>query len=265
MIGWPTPSFSYTKYILKTVYPCDLILYSYPEMIPLWQVVGGGLLLFSITALVLWQTIRRPYLPVGWFWFLGILVPVMGLVQTGPYVMADRYTYVSLIGIFVMVVWGVDGLLRTRGRGMLWVLTGASLAMLMACAWVQVGYWRDTETLFSHCVAVDGNHAIAHVNLASVLRKQGRYDEAIYHNKEAIRINPNSLKPRYNLGVLLSERGDLEKAIDYLSEVVHAAPGHAEGHASLGITLAKYGDIKAAHRHFDKALEIKPRLCARAL
>jgi Flp pilus assembly protein TadD len=254
---------SYTKYIIKIFWPHDLIIYSYPKIIPLWQVVGGSLLLVSITALALRHAIRRPYLPVGWFWFLGTLVPVIGLIQTGPSLMADRYTYVSLIGIFVMVVWGVGGLLKKQGRGTLCALAAAALMALMACSWVQTGYWCDSEALFSHCVAVNRNHSLAYCNLAMALEEQGRYDEAISHYNEAIRINPNSQKPRYNLGVLLSERGDFEKAIDYLSEVMRADPGFAEGHVNFGITLAKYGNLKDAHRHFARALEINP-LYARA-
>jgi len=250
---------SYVKYIIKTLWPTDLIIYSYPKIISAWQVVGGMLFLISITALVLLQARRRPFLPVGWFWFLGTLIPVIGLIQTGPYLMADRYTYVSLIGLFVMIVWGVGGLLEKRGRGMLFALTAAVLMALIGCSWVQVGYWRDTEALFSHCVAVDRDNKVAHLNLANELEKQGRYDEAISHYTEAIRIAPDAQKARYGLGALLSELGDLEKAIEYLSEVMRADPGFAEGHVNFGITLAKHGDLEDARLHFVKALEIKPR------
>ncbi len=169
--------FSYVMYLWKMVWPQDLaLLYAFPFNLPLWYALASAAAVAAVTALVIWQTRRRPYLAVGWFWYLGMLVPVIGLVQIGAQARADRYTYLPLVGIFIMVAWGAADLLAFWRRRWM-VLAPAAIAVLAACGWLasrQVAVWADTGTLFRHAIASGAELASAHYSLGDSLREQGR-------------------------------------------------------------------------------------------
>ena len=211
-------------YIWKMLLPIKLaVFYPHPEnTIPVWQIVGSALLLACITLVVLRASRPRPYLLVGWLWYLVTLAPVIGLVQVGVQGMADRYTYVPLIGLFIMIAWGIPDLLRqgdketgrrgdwvTRGLGVSGVLVIVGLASI---AWAQVGCWKDSVTLFDHAVHVTKNNALAYANLGLSLSDEQRIEEATDAYRESLRINPVSGKVHHNLAVALFHKGDYAEA-----------------------------------------------------
>ena len=204
---------SYVSYIWKMIWPQHLaLLYPYPERFPIWEVVGAGLLLVGISVLVMRAARGRPYLLVGWLWYLGTLVPVIGLVQVGAQAMADRYTYVPLIGLFIMVAWGLSDFLKgwRYRRGVLAISAGVLFSILMIVTWVQVQYWENSIVLYKHTLEVTVNNYLIHNNLGIVFFRQGKYQEAANQYNEALRINPNSAEAHYNLGnayLMIGDRG----------------------------------------------------------
>jgi Flp pilus assembly protein TadD len=252
----------YISYIGKMFWPLDLAT-PYPEalMPPGWQVGGAGLLLLCISFLAFWQGRRRPYLAVGWLWYLLTLVPVIGLLRSGPQVIADRYTYVPLIGLSIMIAWSVPDLLAgwRHGRTALVVSAGIVLLVLMMSAWHQVGHWKNSVTLLTHTVNMTADNWLAHNNLGVALKDQGRFEEAISHYAEALRIDPAYAVARSNLGIALAEQGKFEEAIEHFSEALRIQPNYEEAHYNLGLALAKQGNVQEAIRHFSEALRIKPR------
>jgi len=201
---------AYTTYIGKMFWPKNLaVFYPHPGAdLPVWQAVVAGLALVSITILVIRAGKPRPYLSVGWLWYLGTLVPVIGLVQVGAQAMADRYTYVPMIGLFIMLAWGLPGL----GGKRLAVPATLVVCALIAVTWRQVGYWRDSISLFRHAISVTEKNAVMHANLGLALRDRGRTDEAIREYREAIRIDPEFAQAHNNLAVALYFKGDYAEA-----------------------------------------------------
>jgi tetratricopeptide (TPR) repeat protein len=230
---------SYIDYIRQAVWPDRLALF-YPHpgaALPGWKIAGAVLLLASLTALALWQARRRPYLIVGWFWYLGTLVPVIGLVQVGTQAMADRYTYVPLIGLFIMFAWGLAEVTAWR-PGLLGPLGMAVAALVLACmvlTWRQVGYWRDGRTVWQHTVEVTEGNANAHylLGLAFLTRNDPRPLQALEHLGEAVRLQPDWVLPNYRMGLVLEEQGRLEEAADYYRRVLALQPEHAEARDHL--------------------------------
>ena len=226
-----------------------------------WMVGSGGVLgLIGVSVAVIWAGLRRPYLPVGWFWYLGTLVPVIGLVQVGSQPMADRYTYVPLIGLFIMVAWGVPDLLaRWPLRSI--ALPAAAALVISACAitaWGQVQYWENSTALWAHALEVTTGNYLAHNNLGNDLAKQGRFDEAMAHYSEALRIKPDYAFAHNNLGHALANQGRVSEAIAHYSEALRIEPGYADAHNNLGIVLADQGKLDEAIAHYSEALRIKP-------
>jgi tetratricopeptide (TPR) repeat protein len=251
----------YASYIGMMLYPINLAT-PYPDqaMMPLWQVSGAGLLLLGICFFVIWQRRRYPYLLMGWLWYLITLAPVIGLVRFGPHKLADRYTYIPLIGLFVIVAWGVPDLLRRwRYRRMaLAISTGLLLLGCMMGAWSQVRHWKDSISLFKHTVHVTADNAMAHNNLGVALSRQGRFKEAIHHYSEALRIKPDYVKAHNNLGLRLAAQGRLTEAIHHYSEALRIQPDYAEAHNNMGAGLAEQGRLEEAVNHFSEALRIQP-------
>jgi len=251
----------YVSYIGMMLYPINLAT-PYPDqaVAPLWQVSGAGLLLLGICTFVVWQRRRHPYLLVGWLWYLITLAPVIGLVRFGPHKLADRYTYIPLIGLFVIFAWGLPGLVKGwRYRRMaLAMSTGLLLPACMMGAWLQVRHWQDSISLFKHTVHVTADNAMAHNNLGVSLSRQGRFEEAIHHYSEALRIKPDYVKAHNNLGLRLAAQGRLEEAIHHYSEALRMQPDYAEAHNNMGAGLAEQGRLEEAIRHFSEALKIKP-------
>jgi protein O-mannosyl-transferase len=252
---------AYAGYITKTVWPASLaILYPFPDRIPIGKLVGSMVLLLLVSAAVTLKRRKSPFLLMGWLWFLGTLVPVIGLVQVGVQSMADRYTYIPLIGLFVMAAWGVPELTAEwrRQRTVLAISAALLIAALSICSWLQVGYWRDSITLFSHALSVTHDNYVAHDNLANALVKEGRDEEAIDHFYQALRINPLDDVAHDNLANALSRRGRLPEAIRHYAEASRINPGDARHHSNLGVALQKQGDIGAAMEQYHQAAALAP-------
>ncbi|UCC30735.1 MAG: tetratricopeptide repeat protein [Phycisphaerales bacterium] len=255
---------TYVCYLGKTVWPAGLAVY-YPhsyQAAPGLHTAGAVLLLAVVTAVAIQTRQTRPYLIVGWLWYVGTLIPVIGLIQVGSQAMADRYTYVPLVGIFVLIAWGIgDSVRLTRvRRAVLGGICGACIGALMAVTWPQVGYWRDSVRLFEHTLEVTSDNAPAQVFLAQTLYSQGRHEEAIAHYTEAARLQPNDLGTVYNLGLALYLEGRMEQAIGRFAHVLRIKPDHAATHLYLGSSLAQTDRFAEAIAHSKTALRINPGL-----
>jgi tetratricopeptide (TPR) repeat protein len=252
---------SYTNYIAKMIWPYKLaVLYPYPEVIPFWEVTGACLVLVFISLLSIGLIKKSPYFAVGWCWFLGAFVPVIGLVQVGLQAMADRYTYVPLIGLSIIIAWGAPDILAglRHKRIIFAIFTIFVILAIMIFTWFQVSRWKNSITLFKNAVDVTKNNYVAHHKLGEALAIQGETDKAIRHYSEALRIKPDFIAPHLNLGVTLRETGKLNEAIEHFSSVLRLKSDSAEAHYELGITLEKKGNIDGAEKHYIKALRIKP-------
>ncbi len=286
---------SYVAYLRQLFYPVALaVFYPHPEGgLPIWKVIGALAVLacISVGVLACWR--RHPYLLVGWLWYVGMLAPVIGLMQAGAQAMADRYTYLPQIGLCIALVWAVADVCRSwpYRRWLCGVTSALVLAVLMGCAWRQTSFWRDSETLWTHtiactspnCVAqnnlglvlvrkdraaegmahyrqalaINADYTEARNNLANALAGQGRFDEALAHYFKSLEIQPNSAEARYNLGNLLArcERYD-EAVVQYRRAL--AIHDYAEAHNNLGSLLSRLGRFDEALAEYRKALEIKP-------
>jgi predicted negative regulator of RcsB-dependent stress response len=252
---------SYVSYIGKMIWPVNLaVYYPHPLALPIWQTVGAGVFLTAVSFLCIWAARKRPYLAIGWLWYLGTLVPVIGLVQVGSQALADRYTYIPLIGLFVLIGWGVPAILigwRHR-RTVLALSTAVLLLGLTLCTWVQVGYWQDSISLFQHTVKVTTDNNFAHSNLGVALARRGRFDEAITHYYEALRIKPNEAEVYNNLGNVLLAKGNVDGAIHHFGKALKIWPDWAEAHNNLGVALEKGGKLEEAKVHYQQALRLNP-------
>ena len=254
---------SYVRYIGKLFWPQDLaVLYpfSLAENIPLWQVVLSILLLGGITGLVLFLGRRQKYLPVGWFWFLGTLVPVIGLVHVGPQAYADRYTYIPYTGLFVMIFFGVAEL-AARWRRSKAVIGLSMLVVLTALGWTahrQTGYWRNSEILFSRAVSVTDNNYMMYNNLGAVYNSSGRHVEALKACQEAVRIKPAFAAVYNNLGIAYSGLGRFEEAIKTYQQGLDITPHDAELHYNLGVACSGLDRYEQAIAAYQQSIKIKP-------
>ena len=250
---------SYAAYIGKALWPSKLSgLYPYHEPAAPLVIVSAALVI-AITVWALRES-RRPYLAVGWLWFLGTLVPVIGLVQVGIQARADRFTYIPLIGLSIMAAWGIAELAaRWRREGV--ALAGASMLVLTALAvvsWAQVRHWKDSLTFWQHNVDVTFENGRAHGNLGLVLSEQGRDDEAIAQYREAIRILPELGDVHNNLANLLSKRRQSEEAIAHYLEAIKYEPDNIEAHNGIGSLLDDLGRYEEAVGHYREALRLEP-------
>jgi tetratricopeptide (TPR) repeat protein len=252
---------SYARYLQKTVWPTDLSVYYPLQTWAGWQVLLSLAVVCAITLLaVVWRA-RRPYFMVGWFWFLGVLVPTIGLVQASTQAMADRFAYLPLVGIFIAGVWLAGDFLEKspRRRALAGVCTGLVLLAAAAMTWRQLGFWRNSITLFTHSLAVTRSNAVAHNNLGSALESARRPQEAEKHYREAIRIKPFSPQAHNNLGNVLDDMGRSEEALAAYHEALRLRPNVALVHNNLGVVLAKLGRLDEAHTNFSLAMKLQPR------
>ena len=252
---------SYAGYLVKLIWPFNLaIFYTHPGTWPAREIVLALILLLLITSLVLAKNRHCRYMLVGWLWYLGTLVPVIGLVQVGAQAMADRYTYLPVIGIFIMVAWGSAELLQdSRCRRVIWgAVSGAVMAILLFMTQIQVGYWKNSIALFSHALHVAGKNYLAHNNLARALTNEKKYTEAVEHYRTAIRINPFYLPPYLNLGLTWMEQGKLEEAMTCLTEALKIKPGDVDVLFIRGNLLSKKGLWDEAIAEYRMALKEKP-------
>jgi len=252
---------SYVDYIGKMIWPDNLsAFYPYPGILTGWHVVGSCLLLAFITFLAVRSLNPRPWFIIGWLWYIGTLVPVIGIVQVGLQAMADRYTYIPLIGLFIIIAWGVPELaIRWRLKKPVFVgITTAILIVFMVISWLQVRYWADNISLYEHALDVTSDNFVAHNGLGCDLTTRGMLDEAVIHYSEALRIRPEYAEAHYNLGHVLSIQGKNEEAIEHFHKALQIKPDYAEAHDYLGYELACLGNRQEAIKHFRKAIQIKP-------
>jgi len=252
---------SYISYIGNMLWPYHLaVLYPHPNNLAMWKFAGAGLLLILISFAVIRFMRQLPYLIVGWLWYLGTLVPVIGLVQVGSQSMADRYTYIPLIGLFVMIAWGVPDLLERwqHRRAFLAISAGCILSVLTMVTWMQLQYWQNSISLFEHAINVTTDNYVMHSNMGVALVEQGKIDKAIVHYREALRIKPDDVDARYNMANALTRQENFKDAIAAYTEVLKIRPDMPTAHNNMGIALSRLGESKKAVSHFREALRIRP-------
>ena len=257
---------SYVKYLGKVMWPEKLaVFYPHPEnTISVWEGILCGTALLGITIISIRLVRKAPYFLVGWFWYLGTFVPVIQIVQTGVHRMADRYAYIPLIGIFIVIAWGVPELIskwRCKEK-VLSISAGVVIFVLMVVAWVQVGQWKNSITLFKHAISVTENQypnfALVYDNLGFALAKKGDIGAAMTHYKTAIKINPNYANAYNNFGTVLAGQESLKEAITHYKTAIKINPNLAKAYNNLGHALGKKGDIDAAITHYKTAIKINP-------
>ncbi len=254
---------SYVAYIGQTIWPASLsVIYPYRESIPLWQTAAALALLAAITTVAVrtWRT--HPWFATGWFWYLGALVPVIGLVQVGLQSRADRYTYIPLIGLFIILAWGAADILARwpQTKTSIAVAAAVSCVAWMAVSWIQIGYWRNSETLFQHAIDVTHDNWAAEYNLGHYLMDvAGRIPESIPHFREAARLNPAYAEAHNNLGAALTNTGNRDEAIREFEAALRANPNFSDAHFNLGLALSKIpGRAEDAIRQYREALRLNP-------
>ena len=252
---------SYVSYIGKMFWPHHLsTFYPYPNTLPLWKVSSSVLLLFSLSVLLIRNSQRYPYNTVGWLWYIGTLLPVIGLVQWGLWPsMADRFTYVPLIGLFIIITWIFPDILARWRYCKIGLTLSACLVLstLMICTWLQVRHWENSIKLFSHAIQVTSNNYPAHYNLGVILARHGKTKQALDHYYETLRIRPDYVKAHYNLGVALARQDKIEEAITHYYEALRTKPDYIEAHNNLAVALASQGMFKKAIAHLGEAIRIK--------
>lgn len=252
---------SYVLYLVKTIVPTGLaVLYPHPGAWALWQVGGALLLLLVLTLLVLSWLNRAPWLAVGWFWFLGVMVPMIGLVQVGLQSMADRYTYLPLIGFFIAVVWSGRAIGDSGSRPGRWCPILAVIVLLgcLILTRSQLRHWRTSEALFGHALAVTRENAVAHHNLGLALAEAGRPTEALRHFEEAARIRPAYSDTHNNLGMVLFVLGRIPEAMAQYRIAIEQNPAGDMAHYNLAVALQAQGDKEAARTQFETAIRKNP-------
>ena len=252
---------SYIAYIGQMFWPVGLVaFYPYPQVAAVWPAIAALLALVAVTAAVAYAARRHSYLAVGWLWYVGTLLPVSGLVQVGSHAMADRYTYVPLIGLFVMVAWGAADL-AGRARLPRGVLAGASCAALLACTVLttaQVGTWKDSVALWQHALDVMPDNYYAHNGLGLELGKQGRNGEARAEFIEASRLAPGFPNGHNNLGLLLANENRPDEAVAEFRKALDLNPDYVQAHINLGNALLKTRKTEEALAHYAEAVRVAP-------
>jgi tetratricopeptide (TPR) repeat protein len=242
-------------------WPTDLsVFYPHPGFWPMGKVLLAGSLILGISGLLLVQRRRFPFLLVGWLWFLGTLVPVIGLVQSGDQAMADRFTYIPSLGVLILAIWGACELTRSWRYHVLAlsVMGSAAIVLCMVLTRQQLGHWQDSEALFRHALKVTEDNYIAHHGLGTALGKKGLIDEAISQYQETLRLKPDFTDAHYNLGNALDRKGQIDEAIGQFQEAIRLRPDHALAHNNLGFALLRKGQIEEAISQYQEAIRLKP-------
>ncbi len=287
---------AYARYTAKLFWPTDLaIIYPHPRHWPVWLALGAVAVLLVWTFSCAYNWRKSPFLAVGWFWFLGTLVPTIGLIQVGAQAMADRYTYIPSIGLFIVVAWGATEYVSARGGGkfILPCLGGAALLGCLATTSYEISLWSDSITLFRHAIEVTTDNYAAEnclgkayeklgdpralacyelsvkteprfpysqFNLAMALLERGQTTEALEHLQIAGALEPRDADIQYDLGIYFSQHASWTNAVNCFSNSLAVRPDFAPAHLSLGNALADLGRATAAAAHFREALRLDPRL-----
>ena len=250
---------SYVAYIGKMVWPVDLAaFYPHPVSLPAPLIIGAALTLAVLTACAILALREFPYVTVGWFWYVGTLVPVIGIVQLGGHAMADRFTYIPLVGLFIMAAWGGAALLQHAGASGA-TRTVVAVALVAACAVAargQVDHWQSGVALWQHATEVTRNNARAHANLGVALARLGQRGRAIVEYREALRIEPRYSEAHNNLGLALADEGQTHEALAHYQEAVRLNPAYANAHTNLANALDESGRSDEAIGHYRDAIRL---------
>ena len=266
---------AYIGYVGKMLWPAKLsVFYPHPGNTPIAHVLAAVLLLAAVTALAIRSARSRPYLIMGWFWYLIVLAPMIGFVQVGRQAMADRYTYVPFIGLFIMIAWGMEERMGEWGRGRVGdpgprvhpfthspILRLLALLVILACAactWRQAGYWHDSIKLWTHTLAVTTNNSNAHNNLGLAFNKLDSPDAAMEEFQAAVLIDPQYSEAHDNLGVAYFQLGRIPEAIDSFTQAIRIAPDYAEAHNNLGLSYVALGMYAEAIDEYKLAIRFDP-------
>ena len=252
---------AYARYLSKLFWPADLsIVYPYVYHWPALAIIGSVLMLLLISALALFVVRQKSWLASGWFWYLGTLVPVIGFVQVGAQSMADRYSYIPSIGLFVIVVWGISDFCAERPKGKtLLALAGGSV--LMGCvlaASSQIAYWRDSSSLFLHAIEVTQNNYVAENVLGKTFENRGDLPRAAVLYQDAVRIEPRYAVSQYNYGLALVALGHKEEAFEHLAAAAKLDPRNADAQFNLGIFFLQNNRWADAAPCFEATLRLRP-------
>jgi Flp pilus assembly protein TadD len=251
----------YLIYVWQMIWPTGLAtIYPHPGPLPIWEAIGAAALLGSITIAVFVLRKRRPYVITGWFWYLIMLVPVIGLVQVGSQAHADRYTYLPQIGLYIAITWALVDLAGSfpYRREVLAATGSIVIALFASCAAFQTSYWHDTERLWTHTFAVTGRNDIAHFNFGEFLLKRHRLDEAIAQFQIPLASNPTDPDVNFQLGSALMEKGEFESAARHFENTLKAQPDNPEAETNLGNVLLSSGRIDAAVEHYRNVVRLQP-------
>jgi hypothetical protein len=254
---------SYAHYMYMMLWPQGLsVFYPHPVgSVDPWLVFVSAILLAGLSATAIRLALGRPYLLVGWLWYLGTLVPVIGLLQVGDQAMADRYTYIPLIGLFVAMVWGFSDLFAACGVRRIFVvaLVGTICLALIDGTQSQLRYWQNNETLFQRALRVTRDNYVAHLMLAQVAKADGKPYKALFHKNKAVEINPLFVAKTHNRwGYFLAQQGQMDEAIEDFEEAIRICPDYANAHKNLGVVLARKGRLDEAIAHFTEVLRLSP-------
>lgn len=253
---------SYALYIWKMIIPRHLAVF-YPhrsDTFPLWEIACACFLLAGITVLVIRLSRRFPYFPFGWFWYLVTLLPVIGIFQAGEQRMADRFTYMPLIGLFVMGVWGVSESINywSQKKLILPILMSVIIFIYGSVTWVQLHHWKDSYSLLSHTLSVTTNNYLAHNNIGLYLCTHGNIEDGLSHYKEALRLNPSQAETNNNIGIILYGKGKTDEALTYLLEALRLSPNFEKAHHNIAIVYDGQGKTNEALMHYSEALRLNP-------
>ncbi len=251
---------SYASYIIKMFFPYDLaVLYPYQTKLPLWQIIGSGVLIVIISYLAIRAAKSKPYIITGWLWYVGTLVPVIGLLHAGLHARADRFTYIPLIGLFIMIAWGTPELLKkwkNQKTGIV-VISAAMLLFFSVNSWIQTGYWSDSITLFKHTLGITSDNYLISHNLNVALREAGPHAEADKYYYDALKIRFDSKEEYRNIsGIALITQGRYDEAIDIFNNILMEKPDSVNALINIGNALAAKGRLDEAIKRYLRALEI---------
>jgi hypothetical protein len=250
---------SYVSYLGNTFWPVDLAcFYPYVHSFQQWQVIGAASVLLAISVAVVFLAKKTPFLAVGWFWYLGALFPVSGLMQAGSQAKADRYTYFPFIGIAIMAAWGILFLIQREDtrKKILFPAAIAALSIMAVFTWQQCGYWKNSIVLFNHALQVTKDNVRAHNNFALALFAEGKIKEAIDHYNKAIRLKPDNLEAYNNRGIAYTTLGQYQMAIEDYNKAIRMKPDDADSYFNRGFVYFKQGNNISGCEDAKKACEL---------
>ena len=253
---------SYFEYLRNMLWPSGLsVFYPHPgNALPIWKPLACTIVLVVVTIWVVKEIRRAPYLAVGWFWYLGTLVPVIGIVQVGEQAMADRYTYVPLIGIFIAIAWSLPEQIKTGKEKLLPILSGIVISVLIALTWIQVSHWKNSITLFKHAINVTDTKylgvATIHAFLGDAYHREGKLGIAISEFKKSLDLDPINPYSLNNLAATLAEQGNLKEGLSYAQKLSRLQPDYTPGLITMGNILEETGKLDQAQIYYEQVLEL---------